>query len=320
MRSYRFVQLDVFTNERFCGNPLAVFSEAVGLNDEQLQAIAREMNLSETVFVFPSQKENALRRLRIFTPSSELPMAGHPVVGTWNQLAREGVVEKPLSGSGAVRVMHELNIGVLPVEIDFYEGEPVRVVMTQGAFELGQLFESTPENLAQIAAALSIAPTDIDERAPIQIASTGNPWLIVGVKTLEALSRCRVNETLFEKLYAQTGFVRSRCYVFSPETIEKSNDDEETRIAARAFVSDLGIIEDPATGSAAGPLGGYLAHYDLTSANETNGAHRFLIEQGDFIKRPSRIEVSVKKTDRIIEEVLVGGASVVVARGEVFVD
>src|SRR5213596_1388996 len=134
--TYKFIQLDVFTDTAFCGNPLAVFPEADGLTDERMQQIAREMNLSETVFVLPSDKEGVLRRLRIFTPNSELPFAGHPIVGTWNCLAREGVVTPPENGSGPVHLKHEVGIGVLPIEIEFKDGQPVHVVMTQGKFEI----------------------------------------------------------------------------------------------------------------------------------------------------------------------------------------
>jgi len=124
---FNFIQLDVFTDHAFAGNPLAVFPEAEGVTDEQMQQIAREMNLSETVFVLPSDKEGVLRRLRIFTPGRELPFAGHPIVGTWNCLAREGVVPLPENGNGRVHLKHEVGIGVLPIEIDFKGGERASV-------------------------------------------------------------------------------------------------------------------------------------------------------------------------------------------------
>src|SRR5438067_3364404 len=122
--NYRFIQLDVFTDQPFSGNPLAVFPEADGMTDEQMQQIAREMNLSETVFVLPSEHQDVLRRLRIFTPTSELRFAGHPIVGTWYCLAREGIMPLPESGEGVVQIKHEVGIGVLPIEIEFKSGEP----------------------------------------------------------------------------------------------------------------------------------------------------------------------------------------------------
>src|SRR5882762_3370677 len=136
LHSYKFFQLDVFTDHAFGGNPLAVFPEAEGISDEQMQQIAREMHLWETLFVPPPAKEESLRRLLLLTPGSELPSAGHPIVGTWNCLAREGVVTPPEGGSGSVHLKHEVGIGVLPIEIEFKDGAPMRVVMTQGQFEI----------------------------------------------------------------------------------------------------------------------------------------------------------------------------------------
>jgi len=138
MSRHAFTQLDVFTDQPFCGNPLAVFPEAEGINDEDMMKIAREMNLSETVFVLPSNPKatedgpDVLRRLRIYTPSREIPFAGHPVVGTWNMLAREGIVPVPDGGTGWTRIHHEVGIGILPVDIEFKDGVVEQVVMTQG--------------------------------------------------------------------------------------------------------------------------------------------------------------------------------------------
>ena len=136
MPEYRFLQLDVFTDRAFCGNPLAVFPEAEGISDELMGRIAREMNLSETVFVLKPNSDEVLRRLRIFTPMREIPFAGHPIVGTWAALAGEGVVPRPDEGDGWQRIFHEVGIGVLPVDIQYKDGQPVQVVMTQGKFEI----------------------------------------------------------------------------------------------------------------------------------------------------------------------------------------
>ena len=136
MSEYRFVQFDVFTDQPFCGNPLAVFPEAEGITDERMMQIAREMNLSETVFVLKSEKENVLRHLRIFTPVREIPFAGHPIVGTWTALTQEGLVQPPEGGTGWQRIFHEVGIGVLPVDIEFKDGRAVQVVMTQGKFQI----------------------------------------------------------------------------------------------------------------------------------------------------------------------------------------
>ena len=311
MPNYKFIQLDVFTDRAFAGNPLAVFPEAEGITDEHMQQIAREMNLSETVFVVPSKKEDALRRLRIFTPSSELPFAGHPIAGTWNCLAREGMVKPPEGGNGWVSIKHEVGIGVLPVDIEFKDGEPVRVVMTQGRFEMRGEIEDGHEQ-ADIARALGLAREDLDESLPIQAVSTGNTMLLVPIRSLADLGHCKPNQNLLDEIFERNDTFRggTGCYAFTRETIEIG----EARAHARFFVG-MNIGEDPATGSAAGPLGGYLVYHDATRVDATDGVYKFVIEQGDFINRPSRIELEVKGAPGKVEEVRVGGASVVVARG-----
>lgn len=312
--SYRFIQLDVFTDQPFTGNPLAVFPEAEGLSDERMQQIAREMNLSETVFVFPPEDENALRRLRIFTPMTELPFAGHPIVGTWNCLAREGVVPLPENGSGWTEIQHEVGIGTLPVAIEFKDGEPVRVVMTQGKFEIrGEIDDGNEQ--AEIARALGLAREDLDESLPIQAVSTGNTMLLVPVRSLADLGHCRPNLSLLDEIAARNESVAASVtgwYIFTRETIEVG----EARAHARFFVGQ-NIGEDPATGSAAGPLGGYLVYHDATGVEPVEGTYKFVIEQGDFIKRPSRIGLEVKGGPGTVESVRVGGTSVVVAKGTV---
>ena len=310
MATYNFIQLDVFTDRAFCGNPLAVFPEAEGLTDEQMQQIAREMNLSETVFVLPSEKEDALRRLRIFTPYSELPFAGHPIVGTWNCLAREGVVPLPENGNGVAKFKHEVGIGVLSIEVEFVDGEPGRVVMTQGKFEIRGEIDDWQEQ-SEIARGLGLAREDLDETLPIQAVSTGNTMLMVPVRALADLGHCRPNVSLLEEVYERSDFSATGCYAFTRETIEVG----EARAHARFFVGQ-NIGEDPATGSAAGPLGGYLVYHGAAGVEPVDDVYKFVIEQGDFINRPSRINLEVKGKPGKVEEVRVAGTSVVVARGE----
>lgn len=312
MSTYNFIQLDVFTDRAFCGNPLAVFPQAEGLTDEQMQQIAREMNLSETVFVLPSEKEEVLRRLRIFTPGNELPFAGHPVVGTWFCLAGEGVVPLPENGNGWVQLKHEVGIGVLPIDIEFKDGEPVRTVMTQGKFEIrGEIDDWQVQS--EIARALGLAREDLDETLPIQAVSTGNTMLLVPVRALADLGNCRPNLAMLEEIYEHSDFSEANatgCYAFTRETIEVG----DARAHARFFIGQ-NIGEDPATGSAAGPLGGYLVHHGAAGIDPVEGVYKFVIEQGDFIKRPSRIGLEVKGKKGKVEQVRVGGTSVVVARG-----
>jgi trans-2,3-dihydro-3-hydroxyanthranilate isomerase len=270
------------------------------------------MNLSETVFVLPPRDENTLRRLRIFTPAREIPFAGHPVVGTWNALAREGVVPLPESGNGSVTIQHEVGIGVLPVEIEFAEGLPSQVVMIQGKFQILDEVDDWNEQ-AEIARAMGLAREDLDETLPIQIISTGLPFLAVPVRSISDLGRCKVNASLLAEIYVRAG--GTGCLVFSRETLEIG----DSRAHARMFAPADNIPEDPATGSACGALGGYLVHHGVSGVEPEDGRYRFVIEQGDFIHRASRIKLNVKGEAGAIEEVRVGGPSVVVAKGEVFV-
>lgn len=310
MPAYRFVQLDVFTDKPFCGNPLAVFPEAEDISDDVMLQISREMNLSETVFVLPSDKNEVLRRLRIFTPTREIPFAGHPVVGTWNALAREGIVPVPEGGTGSTRIHHEVGIGVLPVDIEFKDGLPVQVVMTQGKFQTPAEIDDQHEQ-AELARALGRLREDLDETLPIQVITTGLPCLAVPMRALADVRDCRVNSQLLGDIYTRRGAVGA--LVFARETLEIGS----ARAHARFFAPADNIPEDPATGSACGALGAYLVHHGALQLTPEDGRFRFVIEQGDFIKRPSRISLDVKGNTRAVEEVRVGGSSVVVAKGEV---
>lgn len=312
MPHYRFLQLDVFTDKAFSGNPLAVFPEAEGLSSEEMLQIAREMNLSETVFVLhpDAGRLEVLRRLRIFTPTREIPFAGHPVVGTWNALAREGIVPLPEGGNGWQRIFHEVGIGVLPVDIEFKEGLPVQVVMTQGAFEILNEMEDAHEQ-AELVRALGLAREDLDESLPIQVITTGLTCMAVPVRSLADLRDIRVNAALLAEIYTRRGGIG--CHAFTRETLEVG----ASRAHARFFAPADNIPEDPATGSACGALGAYLVHHGGLTLEPDNGRYKFVIEQGDFIHRPSRINLDVKGQTGRVEEVKVGGPSMLVARGEV---
>jgi len=313
MPPYNFLQFDVFTDRKFCGNPLAVFPEAEGITDDQMMKIAREMNLSETVFVLKPESDEVLRRLRIFTPMREIPFAGHPIVGTWTALALEGVVPLPDGGNGWKRIFHEVGIGILPVDIEFENGKPVQVVMTQGTFQIIKEIDDAHEQ-AEVARALGIAREDLDESLPIQVITTGLSCLAVPIRSLADLRDIRVDATLLADIYTRHG--GTGCHAFARETMEVG----ASRAHARFFAPADNIPEDPATGSACGALGGYLVHHGGLSLEPEDGRYKFVIEQGDFIHRPSRINLDVKGQPGKVEEVKVGGQAVLVARGEVFVD
>src|SRR4029079_16054433 len=271
------------------------------------------MILSQTFFVLSSENPEVLRRLRIFTPTREIPFAGHPVVGTWNALAREGVVPLPEGGTGWQRIFHEVGIGILPVDIEFKDGQPVQVVMTQGKFEIINEIDD-PHEQAEVARALGLAREDLDENLPIQVITTGLSCLAVPIRSLADLRDIRVDAALLTDIYQRYG--GTGCHAFTRETIEVG----ESRAHARFFAPADNIPEDPATGSACGALGGYLIHHGALSLEPDEGRYKFVIEQGDFINRPSRINLNVKGQAGNVEEAKVGGSAVLVARGEVIVE
>src|ERR1700756_5471916 len=182
----RYYTLDVFTTNRFEGNPLAVITDGDGLSDDAMLAIAREMNLSETVFVQKPTEDNALARLRIFTPRYELKLAGHPVIGTWFLLAELGVVP---AQEGGVHVSQQTGAGILPVEIRFKDGRPQRVTMTQKE----ALFKPAKIDKQKLAAALGIFPKDLDPKLDPEFVSTGIFNLMVPLRTRQALGKIEMN-------------------------------------------------------------------------------------------------------------------------------
>jgi trans-2,3-dihydro-3-hydroxyanthranilate isomerase len=220
------------------------------------------------------------------------------------------VVPLPEGGTGWQRIHHEVGIGVLPVDIEFKDGQPVQVVMTQGKFEVVDEVDDGHEQ-AEIARALGLAREDLDESLPIQVISTGLSCMAVPVRSLADLGSCRVNGTLLGEIYTRRG--AAGCHAFTRETMEIG----AARAHARFFAPADNIAEDPATGSANGALGGYLVHHGALSLEPQNGRYKFVIEQGDFIHRPSRINLDVEGGAQAVKEVKVGGPSVLVAKGEV---
>ena len=301
-RSLKFYQADVFTSEPFGGNPVAVFPEADGLSDDQLQQIAREMNLSETVFVFPPTDQAAVARLRIFTPTQEIPFAGHPVLGTFYVLAELGII--PVKAA-VTRVMQECNIGLFPVELHADEGQVERVVMTQPKPEFLGPVEET-EDLYKVASALGLAKHVIaDTKWPIEVVSTGLPVMIVPVRTLTAVRSIRPDASAITDVCRRFG--ANGIMVYTTVTVEPSST-----VHTRMFAPAIGILEDPATGSASGALGAYLVQNGVV---EVAPATAIIAEQGYAIDRPSRIFVQVDSDDDIIQTVKVGGQCVMVVEG-----
>lgn len=300
MPAYDYILCDVFTTRPFGGNPLAVFPDARGIDDATMQRIAGELNLSETVFVLPPDDERALRRLRIFTPGRELPLAGHPVVGAWFVLASEGVVAAPEGGKGMVRIHQQLAVGVLPVDIEFANGAPVSVVMSQPAPAIGEPIDAQDE----AAAALGLGPADIATPllVPIVTISAGSPFLAVPLASRAALARCRPVLPALDPLLD----------VYDAHGVYAYYRESPALVHARMFGgSRLGITEDPATGGAAGPLAGALVEYKLLPPESP----RFTIEQGADMGRTSTIGVEAVFERETLSAVRVSGPAVIVARG-----
>jgi len=295
-RFFDFWRVDVFTDTPLTGNPLAVFPRATGLSAAEMHAIAREMNLSETTFVFPSTSPAAHYRNRIFTVDGEIPFAGHPSIGTAFVAALEGLVPKP---DGSSLVYQELEIGVLPLELIVEGGQVTKVIMTQGEPSLG----ATVSNVEPLAKALGVRARDIGGKglAP-QIAATGIQSLQVPIRSLDIVKGLQPDLRALEKVLAKFGD-KVVCYAFA-----FGAETPGAHVHARSFVPSLGR-EDPATGSAAGALGVYLA------AHGKLPAPTFIVEQGMEIHHASRIEVSVEMEDGKVKVVRVGGHVVPLIRG-----
>jgi trans-2,3-dihydro-3-hydroxyanthranilate isomerase len=293
MRHYTVVQVDAFTTQPLQGNPCAVLSDARGLTDAEMQSIAREMNLSETAFVFPSDKADF--RFRYFTPATEIPLAGHPTISTAHVLVEEGRV--PLKDGKATFTM-ELNVGVLPVEIAGREGNVTHMVMTQKKPTFGRTFEH-----AQVATVFGLSTDDLDPRFPPQVVSTGTPQLMTLVKSLDVLRRIHADPHALKEFSRRGEFFSAHLFCLGGIS---SNADTH----ARHYAPEAGISEDPFTGSASGGMGAYIVHHGIKPGT------RFHIEQGHLCGRPGEGDVEVIGPRDDIQTVKVGGPAITIMRGE----
>ena len=291
-RRFPFVQLDVFCSLAFEGNPLAVFPDGRGLSDEQMQSIAREMNLSETTFILPRdpvvEKERGVR-VRIFTVQEELPFAGHPTLGTAFQLRGSG---------GAREIALDLNVGRVPVRFEEVQGEPVFGEMTQMDPEFGPRHDREA-----VARAAGLKDGAIDPSLPIQTVSTGVPFTMVPLRGLENMRELNVDLRGSAEYLERSG--GKFFYFVTRETV-----DTAARLHARMIFYNG---EDPATGSAAGCAAAWMAANGVAAPDE-----RVLIEQGVEMRRPSRIFVRASRRDDRVVNVRVGGNVVETVRGELF--
>ncbi|CAA9433997.1 MAG: Phenazine biosynthesis protein PhzF like [uncultured Rubrobacteraceae bacterium] len=284
--SLAFTIVDVFAEEKYAGNPLAVVRGAADLPDEVLQKITREMNYSETTFILSEKERDGGYDVRIFTPGGEVPFAGHPTLGTADVIRAEILAEP------AERIVLNLRAGKIPVTF----GDVLQMRQLPPTF--GQTLD--PGRLARV---LNLEGEDLDDRHPVQEVSTGLPAVIVPLGTLDALKRCRVNWDL----YRETAAAGKNLYAFCPEPHEDGSGD----LSARMFSGDLGVSEDPATGSAAGCLAGYLVEHRYFGTDSVD----VRVEQGYEIQRPSLLYLQAER-ERDEINVSVGGKVQLVARGE----
>jgi len=297
----RFHTLDVFTETRLAGNPLAVVHDCDGLDGPAMQAIAREFNLSETVFVLPPDDPVNTAKIRIFTPGSELPFAGHPTVGTGVLLALTRAPEL-VGGSGVVIALEE-GIGVVKVEVSRRPGRAAR-----GLFALPRLPTmpaDPPRDAASAAAALGLSPDDIGiEGHAVANASAGVPFALVPMRSAAALARAVPMATpAFEAAFGGTS--HPCCYLYA-RTGPRA-------WAARMFAPTIGVPEDPATGSAAAAFAGVLMAFEPPG----DGEHQHVIAQGVEMGRPSEIVLTLRVESGALVEATIGGAAVVVSQGTI---
>ena len=293
---YRYLHYDVFTDRRFGGNQLAVFPDAARLRTETMQQIAREIGFAETTFVTNAERPDTDVRMRIFTPGTEMPMAGHPVVGSTFALARAGRIAE-----GRTDWVFGLNIGPIPVSMEWSGAQLAFAWMTQRKPEFGPTFDDS----GKVAAALGLTEADIRATGlPVQQVSCGVPFVFVPLATREAVDRAVPDTRLLD----------FEAYVF---TTDRGAAADAATTYSRMFAPVLGVFEDPATGGASGPLGSYLVRHALVPAED---ARSILNLQGVKLGRPSWIHISIDSSAGEISRVRVGGTSIFVAEGKMDVE
>ena len=296
MKKAIYYLMDVFTEEPFSGNQLAIFPEGPQIPEELLHTLTKELNLSESVFVYPPTDPQAHFKMRIFTPGMELPTAGHPTIGTAIYLARN-LDHDP---AGHVTMMLEQKIGNIKVELDIKNNQAYKATMYQPLPSFGKTFEDRK----LMASLLGLEENDLLDY-PVQLVSCGVPYLIIPVKDLATVRRIGFRLDVFNALKEATGgaFV----YAFAPEGERTGNN-----LHGRMFAPEAGILEDPATGSANGPLGCYVHHYGIKKGP-------YISEQGFEMGRPSILHIEIDSDSKgTITAVKVGGQAVFTGKGEIY--
>jgi trans-2,3-dihydro-3-hydroxyanthranilate isomerase len=292
--AYRYIHLDVFTDRRLEGNQLFVFVQPAGLDAETMQRLTRESNLSECTFVFPPEAAGTDHRIRIFGRTAEMPFAGHPTIGTAFALAHTGAL-KP----GLAKTTFGLGVGPTNIDLEWKDGKLAFAWMTQ----LKPTFGKPLDDSRALAAAIGVEA--LDPRAPAQEVNCGSNFFIVPLPSRKAVDAAAMDRAKVDAVFAAAGIPRRGMYVFSTEP----GPDDAT--AYSRLLSASGI-EDPATGSAAGPAGAFVAKYGFVPPDRA-GAIVFL--QGALVRRPSRLHVRATLTGGEVTGIKVGGASVVGGEG-----
>ena len=301
MRQFKYFTADVFTSNRFGGNPLAVLPDARGLTTEEMLAIAREFNYSESTFVLPPDDPSHTRLVRIFTPGGEVPFAGHPTVGTAFVLATIG--EIALTGS-ETRIVFEEGVGPVPVTIRSTDGVPTFAELSVA--KLPEVLPPLPDREV-LAAMLSLGVEDLREgHFHPQAVSCGLPFSLIPLRNRDAVRRARLRHDVWEA--ALSSAPAHMVMVFAMDAEHPAH-----QVRARMFAPGDRVPEDPATGSACAALGGYLGARDQM----TDGTARWIVEQGYEMGRPSALYVECDKRGGAISAVRVGGASVLVCDGSI---
>jgi trans-2,3-dihydro-3-hydroxyanthranilate isomerase len=305
----RYLHLDVFTDRPFEGNQLAVFPAPEQLSTAQMQTIAREMNFSESTFIFPAEGAASggagRAKMRIFTPGSELPMAGHPTIGSTFALAHEGTIPP-----GQTDFVFELGVGPTPVSLEWVGNALSFAWMTQ----LLPAFGEIASDRAAWAAAIGIDERELAPDLPLQVVSCGVPFMFVPIASRAAVDRVSIDRTALARCYAKAGLEELPAFFFTTDGAGQNGDSAET-VYSRMLAPGFGIGEDPATGGASGPLGCYLVHYEVVPSER---AGDIVSLQGVAMGRPSRIYISIDARDGGISRVRVGGRSVLVGHGELY--
>jgi trans-2,3-dihydro-3-hydroxyanthranilate isomerase len=294
----RYLHLDVFTSRPFEGNQLAVFPEPGHLSADMMRTIAAEMAFSESTFIYPPESGGDVR-MRIFTPGEELPMAGHPTIGSTFALASDGVI-----APGRERWVFELGVGPTPVSLEWDGDRLAFAWMTQPLPAFGPELRSR----AALAAAVGIEERSLIANLPVQIVSCGVPFLFVPVATRTAVDAVSIDRRALRRVFGQEDLQELPVFFFTTD-----EGPDQSTVYSRMLAPGFGISEDPATGGASGPLGSYLLHHDVVTAEEARSMVSF---QGVAMGRPSRIHISIDGSRREITRVRVGGQSVLVGRGE----